>query len=267
MRALLALLGTLLALATACLAGPALAAPEFPELTGRVVDAANILPPEVETRLDAKLAALEQQSQRQLVVATLPSLQGYEISDHGYQLGRAWGLGDKQRNDGALLIVAPNEKKLRIEVGYGLEPILTDGFSSDVINQIIVPQFRAGNLPGGIEAGTDAIIHQIQLPPEEAARVAAQADRAASASSRGGVDILSILPILIFVFFFFILPMLRSGSRRRGGRRRSRFGPVVWIPGGFSSGSSGGGFGGGGFGGGFSGGGGSFGGGGASGSW
>ncbi|WP_156841377.1 TPM domain-containing protein [Novosphingobium aquimarinum] len=265
MRALLALL---LAMVAALCAGPALAAPEFPKLTGRVVDAANIIPPDEEARLDSKLAALEAESQRQLVVATLPSLQGYEISDYGYQLGRAWGLGDEQRNDGAILIVAPNERKLRIEVGYGLEPIVTDGFSSDVINQIIVPRFKADDLPGGIEAGTDALITQLQLPPDEAAQVAAEADRAATANASGGVDIMAVLPILIFVFFFFILPMLR-GRSRGGSRRRSRMGPVVWIPGGFGS-SGGGGWsgGGGGFGGGgFSGGGGSFGGGGASGSW
>ena len=266
MRALLALL---LTLAAALGAMPALAAPEFPELTGRVVDAADVIPPEVEARLDQKLTALEAQSQRQLVVATLPSLQGYEISDYGYQLGRAWDLGDEERNDGALLIVAPNEKKLRIEVGYGLEPILTDGFSSDVINQLIVPRFKAGDLPGGIEAGTDAIIQQIQLPPEEAARIAAEADRRATSDVGSGANLMAILPILIFLFFFFVLPMLRGRSRRRSPwGRRSRMGPVVWIPGGFSSGSSQGSWSGGGsFGGGFSGGGGSFGGGGASGSW
>lgn len=267
MRALLALL---LTLSAALGASPALTAPEFPELTGRVVDAADVIPPDVEARLDQKLAALETQSQRQLVIATLPSLQGYEISDYGYQLGRAWSLGDEERNDGALLIVAPNERKLRIEVGYGLEPILTDGFSSDVINQIIVPRFKADDLPGGIEAGTDAIIHQIQLPPEEAARIAAEADRAASQTASDGSSFMAVLPILIFLFFFFVLPMLRGRSRRRSPwGRRSRMGPVVWIPGGFSSGSSRGSWsgGGGGFGGGFSGGGGSFGGGGASGSW
>jgi uncharacterized protein len=264
MRALLALL---LAMVVTLGAWPALAAPEFPKLTGRVVDAANVIPPDEEARLESKLAALEAQSQRQLVVATLPSLQGYEISDYGYQLGRAWGLGAEKRNDGAILIVAPNERKVRIEVGYGLEPIVTDGFSSDVINQIIVPRFKADDLPGGIEAGTDAIIAQLQLPPEEAAQIAAQADRAAAANASGGVDIMAVLPILIFLFFFFILPMLRARSRG-GSRRRSRMGPVVWIPGGFGS-SGGGGWsgGGGGFGGGFSGGGGSFGGGGASGSW
>ena len=107
----------------------------IPELSGRVVDAANIIPDDVEARLNQKLEALETQSQRQLVVVTLPDLQGYDIADYGYQLGRHWGLGDKQRNDGALLIVAPKERKVRIEVGYGLEPILTDGLSTIIIQQ------------------------------------------------------------------------------------------------------------------------------------
>src|SRR5690349_9249170 len=129
---------------------PAPAAPTFPNLSGRVVDAANIIPPDVEARLDQKLAALETQSHRQLVVATLPDLQGYDIADYGYQLGRAWGIGSKQKNDGALLIVAPKERKLRIEVGYGLEGVLTDGMSSLIINQTILPKFKQGDMPGGI---------------------------------------------------------------------------------------------------------------------
>jgi uncharacterized protein len=268
MRALLALL---LTLATALGALPALAAPEFPELTGRVVDAADVIPPEVEARLDEKLAALETQSQRQLVIATLPSLQGYEISDYGYQLGRAWGIGDEERNDGALLIVAPNEKKLRIEVGYGLEPILTDGFSSDVINQIIVPHFKAGDLPGGIEAGTDAIIHQIQLPPAEARRIAAAAERPDEPK------LVSLFPFIVFaiILFLFVLPVLGAIFGRKGRRRyRSRgLGNIVlWgVAEGLGSmarsSGSGSSWGGSISSGGFSGGGGSFGGGGASGSW
>ena len=249
----------LLALAIA-VPGGALAQ-QFPKLTGRVVDGANIIPADMEARLDSKLAALETQSRRQLVVATLPSLQGYEISDYGYQLGRAWGLGDKERNDGALLIVAPNERKLRIEVGYGLEAVLTDGLSSLIINQSVVPRFKAGDMPGGIEAGTDAIISQLTLPDEAARKIAAAAKpRAAPGGNAGFSTIFWLFPFLIF----FVLPMLR---RRRGGRRyASGLGPiVVWDALSHMRGGGGGSFGGGG--GGFSGGGGSFGGGGSSGSW
>ncbi len=235
-------------------------AQDFPKLAGRVTDAAAILPPDVEARLEQKLAALEQQSQRQLVVATIPDLQGYDIADYGYRLGRSWGIGDAQRNDGALLIVAPKDRKVRIEVGYGLEPVLTDGLSFLIINTKIVPHFKQGDMPGGIEAGTDAIITQLTLPPEEAQKIAQQAQ--AQHSENGG----NIAPLIFFgffVFFFFVLPILRSvgggGKRRYRGRSSS---PIIWMPGGF-----GGGGGSGGFGGGFSGGGGSFGGGGASGGW
>ncbi len=239
-------------------------AQQFPRLTGRVVDGANIIPADMEARLDSKLAALETQSRRQLVVATLPSLQGYEISDYGYQLGRAWGLGDKERNDGALLIVAPNERKLRIEVGYGLEAILTDGLSSLIINQTIVPKFKSGDMPGGIEAGTDALIQQLTLPDEEARKIAAEARPQAATQANVAF---SAVP---WLFLFFVVFALSALVRRRGGRRyASGLGPiVVWDA--LSHMRGGGGFGGGGFGGGgggFSGGGGSFGGGGSSGSW
>lgn len=253
----------------ALLAPLANAAPQFPPLAGRVTDAANILPAEVKARLDGKLAALEQQTHRQFVIATIPSLQGYEISDYGYQLGRAWGIGDKQRNDGVLLIVAPAERKVRIEVGYGLEPVITDGFSSDVIANDIIPRFKAGDLPGGIEAGADAIIKQLQLPPEEAAKIAQQAAQAPANDN----NVAGMVFFAVIVFFFFVLPILRSTFGFRGRRYRgSGLGPVIlWsmMDGMGRGGSSGGGFGSGGFGGGggFSGGGGSFGGGGSSGSW
>jgi len=108
---------------------PLFAAPTFPTLTGRVVDDANLLSPEDEQTLTQELKDLEDKSSDQLVVVTLPSLQGYEIEDYGYQLGRHWGIGTKELDNGVLLIVAPNERKVRIEVGYGLEPILTDALS------------------------------------------------------------------------------------------------------------------------------------------
>lgn len=262
---LLALLALLVPLA-------ARAEPTFPPLTGRVVDAANILPADEKARLEQKLAALETQSRRQLVVATLPSLQGYDISDYGYQLGRAWGIGQKQENNGAILIIAPAERKVRIEVGYGLEPILTDGMSALIVQQEIVPRFKAGDMPGGIEAGTDAIIKQLMLPPKEAAKVAAAADSRAAQAQGGGVDT-GMIVFVLFVVFFFVIPMLRGALGGRRYRGSGALGPLIvfdalsHMSGGNRSGWGGGGWGGGGGGGGFSGSGGSFGGGGASGSW
>lgn len=259
-KPLAAAVAAMLLAALALLVPAGALAQEFPELTGRVVDAASIIPDDVEARLTQKLEALETQSQRQLVVVTLPSLQGYDISDYGYQLGRHWGIGDKERNDGALLIVAPNERKLRIEVGYGLEPVLTDGLSSLIINQTIVPRFKEGDMAGGIEAGSDAIIAQLTLPAEEAQKIAEQANQPPEAGFPFPVII-----FMLFIFLFFVLPVLRAIFGLGGGvrHRGSRAGPIVWAPGGFSSGSSSGGF----SSGGFSGGGGSFGGGGSSGSW
>ncbi len=234
----------------------------FPALTGRVVDAANIIPDAEEAALDAKLKALEDTTDRQLVVATIPSLEGYPIDDYGYRLGRAWGIGQEATNNGALLIVAPNDRKVRVEVGYGLEPILTDAWSSVVINTQIVPQFKANNYPAGIVAGADAIIAQLQLPPEEAEKrartIAKTSAKKANSISWGDV----IVWLIIIVFF--VIPILRSMFSSRG--RRHGVGPVIiWGGGNDWGGGSGGGWGGGG--GGFSGGGGGFGGGGASGDW
>lgn len=247
-------------------AGPA-QAQQFPQLTGRVVDAANILSPAEEVSLDAKLTRLEQQSQRQLVVVTIADLQGYDIADYGFRLGDHWGIGDKARDDGALLIVAPNERKVRIEVGYGLEGILPDVLAGRIIRESIVPSFKQGNYPGGISAGTDAIIKILMLPPDEARKLAEQAKREEESGTQNG----QVLVAIFLIFMFIILPML---LRRGLGRAyRSGIAPVIlWGP---SIGSGGGsrwsgGGGGGGWssgGGGFSGGGGGFGGGGSSGSW
>lgn len=251
----------------AAASGSASHAQTFPKLTGRVVDNANLLDPAQEAALVAKLEALEQQSTRQFVVATLPDLQGYEIEEYGYQLGRKWGIGQAadgsaEKDNGTLLIVAPNERKVRIEVGYGLEGILTDALSSIIIQREILPRFRDNDYPGGIVAGADAIITQLTLPDEKARAFASKVEEDARASDDGGGIGLFIFWGLI-ILFFFIIPALSSkgkGSRYRGA---GVGGITTW---GGSSGSSwggGGGFGGGGFGGG----GGSFGGGGSSGGW
>lgn len=247
------------------LAGPA-QAQSFPKLTGRVVDAANLLDPAQEAQLTARLATLEKESGRQLVVATIPDLGDYDIADYGYRLGRTWAIGSKDKDDGVLLIVAPKERKVRIEVGYGLEGVLTDALSSRIIRNDIVPRFKANDYPGGIIAGTQSLATLLALPPEEARKqaAAAEAEQQNTRSDSGGIPFVFILFLL-----FFVLPMF---FRRGRGRRRygdSALPVILWGSmlggGGRSSGwgGGGGGFGGGGFGGG----GGSFGGGGSSGSW
>ncbi len=249
---------TLMALTILLVALPAMAAPTFPALTGRVVDNANILSPAVEASLSEKLAGLETASGHQLVVVTLPTLQGLEIEDYGYQLGRAWQIGDKTRDDGALLIVAPTERKVRIEVGYGLEGVMTDALSSVIIQSAIVPKFKAGDMEGGVVAGTDALVQQLSLPDDQAkANVAAASSNAQE--NRGGPPI----PFIILIVVFWIIVISLRG-RRRGGLASA----LPWIIlGGLGDGRGGGGGWSGGGGGGFSGGGGSFGGGGSSGGW
>ena len=265
-RSILSLKTVLVGLAVAFLAvaGPAFAQ-SFPELTGRVVDQADMLDPAQEAELTARLAALEAQSNRQLVVATVNSLEGYDIADYGYQLGRTWGIGqdgegEAEKDNGLILLVAPNERKVRVEVGYGLEGIMTDALSSMIIQNDILPEFRNNNMAGGIIAGVGRISNQLVLPEEEARAVAQQASQQAS---EGDGENIGLMIFWIFVLIFFvIIPMF---SNRGGKRYRRGAGPVViWGGGsGWGGGSSGGGFGGGGF----SGGGGSFGGGGASGGW
>src|SRR6202158_3534798 len=129
------------------------AEPIFPALTGRVVDEAHILDAAARAGIERKLADFETKTGRQVVVVTLPSLQGYEIEDYGYRLGRQWGIGQKGSNNGALLIVAPNERRVRIEVGYGLEGTLTEAVSRLIIENGILPRFRAGDFSGGIQRG------------------------------------------------------------------------------------------------------------------
>jgi uncharacterized protein len=277
-------------------AAPALAQ-TYPPLTGRVVDAADLLAPAQEAELTRKLTALEVATTRQLVVATVPSLEGHDIQEYGVGLGRAWRIGQQGANNGVVLLVAPAEHRVRIEVGYGMEGVLTDALSGQIIRNDILPRFRANDYPGGIAAGADALIAQLQAPPEAAEAnlrhaAAEQQQQQARRHHRRGF---SIGPLIVWggILLFVLLPALGAGLGRRR-YRRGRHGVSIWGPGygygrgggglgwmlmgmalgsmnrgGGSSwgGGGGGGWGGGGGGGGFSGGGGSFGGGGASGGW
>ncbi|QKS01859.1 TPM domain-containing protein [Sphingomonas sp. CL5.1] len=280
------LLLALMALAAALIAMPA-GAQTFPKFTGFVVDDAGILPPQVQADLTQKLEALQRDTKRQLVVVTVKDLQGYPIEDYSNKLFRSWGVGLKDVNNGALFVIAPNDRKLRIEVGYGLEPFLTDALSSVIINNDVVPRFKAGDMPGGITAGTDAIIAQLRASPEEAqARLDAavkQFDQTHRAQRSGGGGVPIGLIFWGMVMLFVLLSFARRGGRgqRYGGDGSGALPIVLWSIaseigrqatrggggggwGGGDSGGGGGGWGGGGFGGG---GGGSSGGGGASGGW
>ncbi len=246
------------------LAAPALAAePNFPRLTGRVVDEAGILSDSTCGGLTEMLARHERATGEQVVVVTLKSLQGYAIEDFGYQLGRRWGIGQKDKNTGALLIVAPTEHKIRIEVGYGLEGKLTDATSRTIIERDIVPAFRRGDYNAGVIAGAASILTVL-------GDASAGAQSGIRRSADRGINFSD--PMLWRAALFmggwglmFFLMFLSSGPDDRHGRKRYMFFRSGGSPGGFFGG---GGFGGGGFsGGGFSGGGGSFGGGGASGGW
>ena len=256
-RAANALLILLLILASTALA----ATPKFPTLTGRVVDNAGILSASTQSQLTDMLAAHEHATGQQIVVVTLPSLQGYTIEDYGYQLGRYWGIGQKGKNTGAMLIVAPKEHKVRIEVGYGLEGTLTDAASRTIIESDILPAFKRSDYNAGVMAGTKSILNVLGGNSPETGQPA-PSNPAVPYQPPQAVQIAIILGFFLFpllVFSVIVFAMIASVGNR--GRYRGSDG---WY-----SGSGGGGFGGGssGGGGGFSGGGGSFGGGGASGSW
>jgi uncharacterized protein len=255
----------LLTFAALWLAGVAVAQaePTFPVLTSQITDEAGLINANDYTAIIETLKALEAKSTDQVAVVTLKSLQGYPIEDYGYQLGRAWGIGQKGKDNGVLLIVAPNEHKVRIEVGRGLEPVMTDAMSSLIIQNAILPEFRKGNFSAGIAAGVrdiNAVLLGDAEGVKERARIARNADT---------LDFWSVMLIVfwICIVLFVMYAMMQSirnapqvapGQRRRGGFN----GPVI-IPGGWGGGWSDGDGGGGGW----SGGGGDFGGGGASGSW
>lgn len=241
MRALrLVMVGLLLAGATV-----ALAALVFPTMTGRVVDTAQLIDAQTAAQLSQMLEAHEQATGEQVVVVTLPNLQGTSIEDYGYQLGRFWGVGQKGKDNGALLIVARDDHKVRIEVGYGLEERLTDAQSSVIINQILTPAFKAGNFAGGISQAVQAMIQVLGGNP-----------LAEPAADNGSGDAVQNMVYLALFLIFIFMNILWGRGRGGGGG-----GGFIGGMGGFGSGGSRSG------GGGFSGGGGSFGGGGASGSW
>lgn len=253
-------------LALAAITSAAWAEPNFPTLTGRVVDNASLLGADDRAALDSQLAALESKSTDQVVVVTLPSLDGYEIEDYGYKLGNRWGIGQAGKDNGVILIIAPNERKVRIEVGRKLEPLLTDLMSKLIIENAILPAFRRGDFPAGIKAGVRDI-ESVLLGDAEAVK-----ERAKGGPGGPGPDYAAwiglafwITVLALIIYFQIRQAMLAPKTVRQRGRGRYRDTGVI-VPAGGGSGSWDGGWSGG-SGGGWSGGGGSFGGGGASGGW
>ena len=221
-------------------------------MTGRVVDQANLLDVDTSQALDTKLADLENELSIQFVVATVDLLQDRDVETYANLLFRKWGLGEKKKNNGILLLVAPKERKVRIEVGYGLEGVLTDALSKLIIVNGIAPRFKKGDFADGITRGVDDVISILTTDASEWQK---KPDLRQDSSENAFA---AILPLLMFLVVFIIIWRIH----RRGG---GGGGPFIWIGGGSSGGgwssSSGSDFGG------FSGGGGSSGGGGASGDW
>jgi uncharacterized protein len=225
---------------------------DVPPLKGRVNDTANLMPPARAQALEQRLEQFESDTGHQIAVLTIPSLQGEDIAGFGIRVAENWKIGKKKFDNGAILIVARDDRKLRIEVGYGLEGVLPDAIANRIIQEIIVPRFRDKDFPGGIEAGVEAIMKVTSGEPLPEA----QRRKPVPRSSRFPIGLLFPLLLLGFYLVSALSSRSRQGIWSTGGRRGG------FYPGGFG----GGGFGGGG-GGGFSGGGGGFGGGGASGSW
>ena len=281
------------------LPGQAAQAQSFPQLTGQVVDQAQLLDPASQAALVTRLETHEAQTSNQIVVATISSLEGYDIADYANRLGRAWQIGTAENDNGVLLVVAPNDRKVRIEVGYGLEGALTDALSSIIIQREILPPFRDNDFISGINNGVDAIIQAIAgeytpaqgLPGRgsdglegtfenliplvfiaivavsQVLRRSGLRKAAHSAFPSGFAGLFATLAsgslLIGIAIALVVFIFMYNNSSERVHRSTRRRGGYIGTGGGFGGGGGSGGFGGGGFGGG----GGSFGGGGASGSW
>ncbi len=249
-RALRVLFAAFAALLFASVA--ARAALDFPPLTGRVVDEAGVLSADTQEKLTALLAEHERQTGNQVVVVTLKSLRGTTIEDYGYQLGRAWGIGQQKKNNGALIMVSPSTHDVRIEVGYGLEGTLTDAQSALIVQNVMLPEFRKGDYDTGVLNGTLVTLQALGGKPSTAPPEDFQSLQRDSGNGGGfHIPVFLIIIVLWLVFGRFFWPLFFLGGMFGGGGRG-------WGGGGGWGGGSGGGF---------SGGGGSFGGGGASGHW
>jgi uncharacterized protein len=215
---------SLLGLLGLCLAATLACALDFPALTGRVVDQAGILSAENKSDIAAKSQALEEKSGIQLVVATVPSLQGSDIETYANELFRAWKLGEAQKNNGVLLLVAPTERKVRIEVGYGLEGTLTDALASAVIANAIVPRFKDGDFPGGVEGGVNGIVSVLSGDTADWQPMIAEGQHISIAQ---WVIIVVIFSVLFGAMFSAIWDLIRP---KRQGHYVKRGDRMVYVP-------------------------------------
>ncbi|KRA83931.1 hypothetical protein ASD76_07975 [Altererythrobacter sp. Root672] len=271
-----------LALLAALAGAPAAAQPELPPRPeGPVYDGANIISPADKAALDARLRAYNETTGRAVIVATVPSLEGQEIEPFAQALAESWGIGGQESENGLLFLVAPNERRMRIHTARGLQERMTDIMSGRIIRDVVTPRFKAGDLSGGIVAGVDAIVQQLDMDPAQAKAIEeAEKARQARVAKVAAPAIAGVFFWIAMLVFFAIVFGRRTRGRRyhgRGGDAASAVGNVLmWtaINAAMNSGrGSGGGWGGGGGGGGgggfggFGGGGGGFNGGGASGGW
>ncbi|MFZ5743155.1 MAG: TPM domain-containing protein [Pseudomonadota bacterium] len=250
-----------------------------PRPDGPVLDAAGIIPDADEAALDAKLRAYNKDTGRAIIVATVSSLDDQPVDAYAQQLAETWDIGGAESEQGVLFLVAPTERKIRIHTARGVQERLPDVLAGRIIRDTITPRFKARDMAGGITAGVDAIIAQLNRDPAEAKAVA-EAAAAAAKQRRSGNEEASVGAVIFWiVLILFLIMLFGRGRRRHGLRRHSDAGIVMWEAGNLAAniaaniainaalggrGGDSGGFGG--FGG-FGGGGGGFDGGGASGDW
>jgi len=242
-----------------------------PRPDGPILDQANVIPDDQEAALAARLTAYNKATGRSVVVATVNGLDGETIEDYAQKLAEAWDIGGKRTEEGVLFLVAPSERQLRIHAARGVQDRLTDALSGRIIRDTVVPRFKQNDYGGGIAAGVDGIITQLDRSPADAKAVAEAAEAARRDRGQDSAGAGSVIFWIVLILFFMMV--FGRGGRRGRSRRGVDPGIVLWGAseafrhfgsgggGGFGGGSSGGGFGG------FGGGGGGFDGGGASGSW
>jgi uncharacterized protein len=253
--------------------GMAFAEPNYPQIAGRITDNANLITAADRAAIEQELADLEAKSTDQIAVVTVPSLDGYPIEDYAIGLARKWGIGQAGKDNGIVVLVAPNERKVRIEVGRRLEPLMTDTMSKLIVENAILSKFRRGDFSGGVRDGVRDI-KAVLLGDADEVKQRSRRDVPIGQQYEGLITLAVFLGIFALVMYLNaramrqqrefeqnLTPEQRRQLERRRRRRQFDSGPVIIIPGGS------GGWSGGGMGGGWSGGGGDFGGGGASGDW